>query len=258
MVPSLGRVVAFASLLVATPAWAIDWTVGAGVGYAPDYQGSADYVAVPLWDLRAGDLYAPTTYLDLFVTKLTSNLLPHPHLRLGPMVEYIPKRGHVENRAVDDLQNVDPAVMLGILLGWDFITEPAQAFGIELQARGDVANGHGYLIAPAIRLRRILVGRLTVAGALVATYASDDYMSDYFGIDGTDAARSGLDQYDADAGFKDTGLDLSLGFGQGLGWGASLIAQYRRLLNDAGDSPIVKDEGDRDQYFAGAMVSYRF
>ena len=58
------------------------------------------------------------------------------------------------------------------------------------------------------------------------------------------AARSGLDQYDADAGFKDAGIDLALGFGQGPGWRASLIGRYRRLLNDAADSPIVKDEGD--------------
>ena len=90
------------------------------------------------------------------------------------------------------------------------------------------------------------------------TYASEDYMSDYFGIDADNAARSGLDQYDADAGFKDTGVDLVLGFGQGPGWRASLIGRYRRLLDDAADSPIVKDEGDRDQYFAGAVVGYRF
>ncbi len=102
----------------------------------------------------------PTTYVDLFATKLTSNLLPHPHLRFGPLVEYIPKRGHVENNAVDDLQNVDPAVMLGGLLGWDFVDEPAQAVGVELQVRGDVAEGHGYLASPAVRLRHF-------AGAVV-------------------------------------------------------------------------------------------
>ena len=79
-------------------------------------------------------------------------------------------------------------------------------------------------------------------------------MSDYFGIDTANAARSGLDRYSADAGFKDAGLDLVLGFGQGPGWRASLIGRYRRLLNDVADSPIVKDEGDEDQHFAGAVV----
>ena len=142
-----------APLLLAAPALAIDWVVGAGAGYAPDYEGSADYEAVPLWNLRAGNLYGSTTYVDLFATKLTSNLLPHPHLRLGPLVEFIPKRGHVENNAVDDLKNVDPAVLLGGLLGWDFVDEPAKAVGVELQVSGDVAEGHGYLASPAVRLR---------------------------------------------------------------------------------------------------------
>ena len=72
------------------------------------------------------------------------------------------------------------------------------------------------------------------------------------------AARSGLDQYDADAGFKVAGIDPVLGFGQGPGWRASLIGRYRRLLNEAGGSPIVRDEGERDQYVGGAVVSYRF
>ena len=49
-----------------------------------------------------------------------------------------------------------------------------------------------------------------------------------FDIEVDNAARSGLDQYDADAGFKDAGIDLVLGFGQGLGWRASLIGRYRR------------------------------
>jgi MipA family protein len=117
MVCAFRRTMILASVLLAAPAWAIDWTVGAGAGYAPDYEGSADYAAVPLWNLRAGNLYGSATYVDLFATRLTSSLVPHPHLRLGPLVEYIPKRGHVENNAVDDLQNVDPAVMLGGLLG---------------------------------------------------------------------------------------------------------------------------------------------
>ena len=55
---------------------------------------------------------------------------------------------------------------------------------------------------------------------------------------------------------KDAGVDLVLAFGQDPGWRASLIGRYRCLLEDAADCPIVKDEGDRDQYFAGAVVGY--
>jgi MltA-interacting protein MipA len=78
----------------------------------------------------------------------------------------------------------------------------------------------------------VLVGQLSIAGALAATYASDDYMSDYFGIDAANAARSGLDRYSADAGFKDAGLDLVLGFGQGPGWRAAFGAEGRTMRRD--------------------------
>src|SRR3954462_3277897 len=37
------------------------YTLGLGVALAPDYEGSDDYRAVPLWNLRAGNLYHPDT-----------------------------------------------------------------------------------------------------------------------------------------------------------------------------------------------------
>lgn len=258
MIPIRPCLLALGVALAAVPARAVDVTVGLGLGYAPDYEGSEDYRAVPLWSLRLSDLYGSTTYVDLFATKLTSNLIAHPNLRLGPMVEFVPKRDDVDNDAVDDLEDVDEAIMLGGLLGWDFVATQDQAFGVEVQARADVANGHGYLITPAFKARHSLGGDLSLSGAVSATYASEDYMSDYFGIDAGDAASSGLDRFDADEGFKDVGVDVVLGLGQGPGWQASLIGRYRRLLEDAADSPIVDDAGSEDQLFAGFLVGYRF
>lgn len=247
-----------AALLAGAPAHAVDWRVGLGAGYAPDYEGSEDYQAVPLWALRANNLYGPTTYADILATKVTSNLVAHPNFRLGPVIEFIPERDDVENDAVDGLEDVDAAVMVGGLLGWDFVATQTQAAGVEVQARADVAGGHGYLVTPAIWARRRLNGGLSLAVSLLGTYASEDYMSDYFGIDADDAARTGLDQFDADAGFKDAGADLVLGLGQGGGWEASLLGRYRRLVEDAADSPVVADEGEEDQFFAGILVGYRF
>ena len=246
-----------AALLATAPAYAVDGTIGLGAGHAPDHEGSADDEPVPFWNLRASNLYGATTYVDLLATKLTSNLMAHPNLRLGPMAEFIPERDHVENNAVNELEKVDPAVMLGGLLGWDFVATQAQAFGVEVQARGDVANGHGYLVTPALRFRRSLGSELALAGSLSSTYASEDDMSDCFGIDADNAARSGPGRYDADAGFKDAGAELALGFGQGPGWQASLVGRYRHLLDDAADRPIVDDEGDQDQFFAGVLVGTR-
>ena len=80
----------------------------------------------------------------------------------------------------------------------------------------------------------------------------------YFGIDGADAARSGLDTFDADAGFKDVGLTLASRYCGREGWGLTGIAAYKRLLDHAEDSPVVDDEGDANQLFAGPLITYGF
>jgi outer membrane scaffolding protein for murein synthesis (MipA/OmpV family) len=83
-------------------------------------------------------------------------------------------------------------------------------------------------------------------------------MSSYFGIDAGDAARSGLDEYDADEGFKDASAGATLTYRFLGNWSVAATGLYTRLIGDAEDSPVVADRGDENQFVAGALVSYRF
>ena len=47
------------------PGRGISLTLGAGAGFAPDYEGSKDYERVPFWNLRAGNLDHPQTYIQV-------------------------------------------------------------------------------------------------------------------------------------------------------------------------------------------------
>ena len=74
-----------------------------------------------------------------------------------------------------------------------------------------------------------------------------------------------LDVYDSLAGiglrhvgFKDVGVSLAARYGGREGWGLTGIAAYKRLLQDAEDSPVVDDEGDANQLFASLLVTYGF
>ena len=58
----------------------IRWTLGLGAVAFPDYQGSSDYTAAPLWNVRAQNLYHPDTYAQLFGPIFTSNLIPDSRL----------------------------------------------------------------------------------------------------------------------------------------------------------------------------------
>lgn len=233
-------------------------TLGAGLGVAPDYEGSDSYEPVPLWNLSVGNLYHPKTYVQLFGPRLRSNFIPDDHWRLGVAGQFIRKRDDVHNDRVDDLQSVDASVMLGVVGGYDFLAAPDQDLILEVEARQDVANDNGFLAT----IRGSYGGRLTESWRMVvfvgSTWANDDYMSSYFGIDAADAAASGLDQFNADEGFKDVNFGGALNYQFLEHWSAAVVGTYARLLGDAEDSPVVDDVGDANQFFGGAVISYRF
>jgi outer membrane protein len=233
-------------------------TLGAGAGVAPDYEGSDYYQAVPLWNLNVSNLYHPKTYVQVLGPLLRSNFIPDDHWRLGVAGQFIKKRDNVHNDRVDDLKSVDASAMLGLVGGYDFLAAPDQDLNLEIEARQDVANDNGFLAT----IRGAYRGRLTDSLGMVAyvgsTWADDDYMSSYFSVDAADAAASGLDQFNADEGFKDVSFGGAVNYRFLEHWSVAVLGTYARLLNDAKDSPIVDDVGDANQFFAGALINYQF
>lgn len=240
------------------PGAGVNFTLGAGAGTAPDYEGSDEYEIVPLWNLRIGNLYHPKTFVQVIGPRLRSNFLPSDHWRLGLSGQFIKERDDVENEQVDELEKVDPSFMLGAIAGYDFLADPQQDLVLEVEARQDVANDNGFLAT----VRGVYGSRLTERWRLDAsvgsTWASEDYMSSYFGIDAGDAARSGLDQFSADEGFKDVSVGGALTYRLFERLSVSALANYTRLIDDAEDSPVVDDAGDENQFFGGALVNYTF
>ena len=228
------------------------YTLGLGAAAVPDYQGSEDYRAAPLPIARAQKGFQ---YGQLFGSKVTSNLVPHPNFRAGLVASYISKRDDVDNNQVDNLKTVDQALMLGGLVGYDLDLNGG-TLGFEVEWTHDVIDGNdGWLLQPEIKYRRKLAEdwRLNVSTTL--TYASEDYMESYFSITPADSARSGLPTYNASDGFKDVGMNLALTYSFTDHWGVGGLVGYKRLLNDAEDSPVTK-VGDENQYIAGLFLTY--
>ena len=247
-----------AAVVDTDPGQGISFTLVAGAGVAPDYEGSDDYEAVPFWNLRAGNLYHPETYVQVLGPRLLSNLLPHDHWRLGVAGQLIKERDDVEDDRVDELKSVDASVMLGLIAGYDFLAALQNDLVLEVEGRRDLANDNGFLGTIRGRYGSRFAERWRFDALVQMTWASEDYMSSYFGIDAGDAARSGLDQYNADEGFKDVGFGASLTYRFFENWSATGTGTYTRLLGDAEDSPVVDDRGDENQIFAGFLINYRF
>ena len=228
------------------------YSLGLGAALVPDYEGSEDYKVAPL---PVGRVQKGYQYGQLFGGKITSNLLAHPNFRLGPVVQYIPKRDDVENNRVDDLKTVDASLMVGGLVGYDMHLQPG-TLGVDVQWTHDVIDGNdGWLLQPQIFYRRKLNEDWGLHVATTMTYASGNYMDSYFSIDAADSARSGLSTYNADAGIKDVGANAVLTYSITEHWAVGGLVAYKRLLNDAEDSPVTK-VGDENQYVAGAFFTY--
>jgi outer membrane protein len=256
---AVGALAALAVLAFGRSADATNYTVGLGAGFAPDYDGSDDYRGVPTWRFSANDLYHPDTNITLAGPALRSNFVADPHLRAGVSGLWVSKRDDVDDKAVDRMKSTDSSVLLGGIFGWDFFAQPAADLTAALDLRYDVANGNGYLITPRLTYsNRLPDSRYSVGGELFSNWASSDYMSEYFGVSASDAARSGLNRYTPDSGFKDVGLGLNVNYRFTDHWSTTLVGTYTRLLGDAADSPIVEDRGNENQFFGGVTVNYRF
>ncbi len=233
-------------------------TIGAGVGVAPDYEGSDDYRLLPLLALRAGDR-GYTVETDRRGVK--ADLVPSRAIILGPILRYEGGRQDVEDERVDRLPEVDAGLEAGLQAGYVFegVGGPRAGLRLGLELVQEVAGGHGgMLVTPSIGWSTPVGQALRLSLGASTTWASDDYMENFFGIDARGAAASGLARYDAGAGIKDVGLSTVASYQVTDRVMVTGILSYKHLLGDAADSPVVQDRGTEHQAFFGLTVGYRF
>lgn len=233
------------------------WTLGLGPAMVPEYEGSDRYEVVPLTLVRAqqGPLHA-----TLFGLHLTTNLIPDANWRFGPSLNV--RRGYedADEKAVRRL-DVDRAFEIGVKGGYDFHLDrgrpPRSTLALATEFLVDVSDeSNGYTITPSLTYRTALTSEWTVAVGGNFSYASDGYMSHYFGVSRGEAAKTGLRARDADADVKNAALYGSVGYAITEAWRATLFAQYKRMLGDAEDSPVVDDKGAADNAAIGLVFSY--
>ena len=236
----------------------VHYFVGLGAGVIPDYVGSNDYTAAiaPMFFIKFGD---SDRYARLLGTEFTINLIDSEEWNLGPILYYRFGRKDVEDSVIDRMSDIDGAAELGLFGGWTWIDEAdaRHRFNVLLEVLQDVSGTHGGCVT-ALSARywqpvaRFLVFTLGVSGS----YASEKFMSTYFGVDRIDSAASGLPNFEADRGFRDFRLTPGFVFSLNPHWHIVGGLIYSRLLADAEDSPVVSVRGTPDQFTAGAGLAY--
>lgn len=231
--------------------------VSAGVGTAPDYLGSDDYLI--------GAAPAARIDLDIATFRLLGNwamfdLLTDSAFSIGPSGILRFGRNGVEDEVVSQLPELDITVELGLSAGYEFVDseDPIKRLAIGADILHDVGGVHDGFVGNfyARATYPLWWQGSAIVGTLGATVVDDDFADTYFTVSGAESAITGLPAFNAGAGARDVRFGFGLAQSLSLNWhlGAGLI--YSRVIGDAGRSPIVDERGSRNQFILGVGVAY--
>lgn len=228
-----------------------------GVGTAPDYLGSDDYLfgAVPAlnWDV------------DFAIVKVMGNwamldFVPDSPLILGPTALLRFGRSDVDDPVVSALPDVDMTVELGAGIGYEFADSenPIKRVVVGGDIMFDVGGVHDdYAANLYVRGSYPLwwTGG-TVVGSVGMTFVGDNFADTYFSVTPAGSALSGLPVFFADGGARDVRIGAGVIQSITPNWHVGAGALYMRLLGDAGDSPVVSIRGSENQFILGVGAAY--
>ncbi len=244
-------------------------TIGVGATIVPSYEGSDNMVLVPM--------PAATGRVSGFNFTLRGNrawvdLIPTPggpgwDFQAGPIVSVnFNRNSRIEDDRVEALGKIPMALEAGGFVGigrQGVLTSDYDKLTVGVGYLHDVGKVHrSYVLTPSIDYGTPLSRKIFVAINLSADYMGEGYADTYFGVSPAGSVASGLPVFDAGKGWKDwslgavamTSLTGDLTGGLQLVGGVS----YRRLLNDAGDSPVTSIAGSPDQWTGILGLAYTF
>jgi outer membrane protein len=231
--------------------------IGLGVGAYPDYLGSDDYAvgAAPIGRLSIGG----SRFVRVLVNEVRVNVLDDPNWQLGPSLLWRFAREDVDDKVVRHVHEIDDALSLGVFGGylWRDPGERRKQAGVSAWALGDVSGTYdGWTAGLNAFAMQPVAPRVTLAGGAAFTYGSGNYMDEYFGVTASDALASGLPVYAPGAGMRDARAWGTAVYHLTPQWHVGAGVLYSRLVGDAGDSPIVSEQGSKNQWIYGVVALY--
>ena len=225
--------------------------VGLGAQVRPQYIGADDIEVAPLWDIDIARGTNPFKF-EAPDDKFGIAVISKNGFSIGPAANI------ESSRKESDVGAPVGKVKTTFELGGFAQYELSDSFRI----RGEVLKGLG--------------GHDGVVGTIGADWISRDadryvfsigprvlfsdgrYQRAYFGVTPGVALATGLPAYRPDAGIHAVALASGLSYQFNDRFGMFGFGRYERLVGDAGKSPIVREFGSRNQWSAGAGLSYTF
>ena len=249
------------------------FSLGAGIRYSADYEGSDDYEASALpmlsvdWtskraELGDGETDASVGLLDASLSFPKGLDVTFADIR-GPFgaVEFSTGLGYDfgrdagDNDALRGMGDIDGFVVgkfgalvksrIGLFAGADLN-----------QSLSDDDNG--YTVETKLGMQMPVSDSVVFIPQVSAVWASDDHMQQFFGVSGSQAASSGYGRYTPESGFKTVGFGVAANWGITENWSLIGNVGVDRLIGDAADSPLVDGPGSATQPSVFLGGSYKF
>lgn len=242
--------------------------VGIGAAYGPSYEGSDDYVVIPV-PLVQGSLggigigpRAGGVALDFVPDP------PHgPGLNLGVAGKVRLNRTHSTHDAVvDKLGKLKTAVEIGPTIGVTFphVLNRYDSLTFTTDVLWDVAGAHkGMVVDPLVSYSTPLSRGILANLSANSEYGDGKFANYYYSVTPAGAAASGLPVFRAKAGFNKVGarlllaIDLDGDLTNG-GPGLFVLGSYTRELGDARRTPLTSIRGDPNQFLGAVGFGYTF
>ena len=234
------------------PLAADDWSIGLGAGVisAPEYLGadSIETFAVPAIDIA----YRRTITFN-FYEGLNAYFFNRGDFSLKAGVAYQPGRDEDEDPSLAGIGDIDDATLLRLVAEYQLDIYTAfvglrRHYGGTDGTQFEAGIQAFYSLREEITSPRLLLN-------LAVLYSDEDYMQGYFGIDAAQSAASGLQPYSAEPGVSSVRAGATFLYPLTRHWRLTAVTQYRELVGDAVDSPLVVQDG---QWFGGVFAGYRF
>lgn len=237
------------------PSLSGNWTATVGIGgeYRPDFQGSKNWMLIPIPIIavrRAGSTGGFRGPRD----GASIALIDFGDLRVGPAAKFVAARNSKDHSELSGLGDVKAAFELGGFVEYyavDWLRlrgELRQGIGGH---QGAVADVSADFIVP-------LIDRLTISAGPRFTWKSTKAVAPYFGVDAVHSLTSGLPVFEAKGGANSVGFGSQVTYRINPQWEVRAYVEYEKLLGAAADSPLVTRRGSSNQTTVGLGASYSF
>ncbi|WP_299519711.1 MipA/OmpV family protein [Winogradskyella sp.] len=226
--------------------------VGGGVALTQQYEGSNRFLTIPSLVVNAS--WISGQYIRLSPIGLDANILSNKNWEFGPRIRFIlPRNDNIVDQAqVSQLEDLNFSTLLGLFGRYKF----AKGFDLKIEYIHDifgVSDGGFANLEFGYTLRK---RRLITRFALLNSYATDNYMTTYFGVNAQNLGTSTLPNYNIEAGIKDVGFRITPTYIINQKWMLTGVLGFRRLLGDVADSPLIQ-VGSENQFIGGLAFLYR-